>query len=126
MSLRETFRTNADLIAPARHKVSPVRQAYNLADFNTVSVDSDLQPHGSEKGVVPVQILFCLKEKNQKKINSHRWFFNAFADVLAPNVCILLDGGTAPGPTSIYQYALPLCDAVPKLMKFLVFGKLSM
>ena len=32
---------------------------------------------GAEKGIVPVQIIFCLKEKNQKKINSHRWLFNA-------------------------------------------------
>jgi hypothetical protein len=23
---------------------------------------------GAEKGVVPVQVLFCLKEKNQKKV----------------------------------------------------------
>jgi chitin synthase len=58
---------------------------------------------GAEKGVVPVQVIFCLKEKNQKKINSHRWFFNAFGPILQPNVCILLDVGTQPGPTSIYH-----------------------
>jgi chitin synthase len=58
---------------------------------------------GAEKGVVPVQLIFCLKEKNQKKINSHRWFFNAFGPVLQPNVCVLLDVGTMPGPTSIYH-----------------------
>jgi chitin synthase len=58
---------------------------------------------GPEKGVVPVQIIFCLKEKNQKKINSHRWFFNAFGSILQPNVCVLLDVGTMPGPTSIYH-----------------------
>jgi cellulose synthase/poly-beta-1,6-N-acetylglucosamine synthase-like glycosyltransferase len=52
---------------------------------------------------VPVQIIFCLKEENQKKINSHRWFFNAFGPILEPNVCILLDVGTMPGPTSIYH-----------------------
>ncbi|THH18657.1 hypothetical protein EW146_g2370 [Bondarzewia mesenterica] len=52
----------------------------------------------AEKGIVPVQIIFCLKEKNQKKINSHRWFFNAFGPILQPNVC-----GTSPGPTSIYH-----------------------
>jgi chitin synthase len=52
---------------------------------------------------VPVQIIFCLKEKNQKKINSHRWFFNAFGPILQPNVCILLDVGTMPGPGSIYH-----------------------
>lgn len=58
---------------------------------------------GAERGAVPVQLLFCLKEKNQKKINSHRWFFNAFGPILQPNVCILLDVGTQPGPTSIYH-----------------------
>ncbi|RYP16039.1 hypothetical protein DL765_005355 [Monosporascus sp. GIB2] len=50
-----------------------------------------------------VQMLFCLKEKNQKKINSHRWFFQAFGRVLNPNICVLLDAGTRPGGNSIYQ-----------------------
>ena len=37
---------------------------------------------GAERGIVPVQIIFCLKEKNQKKINSHRWLFNAIGKML--------------------------------------------
>lgn len=68
-----------------------------------VSVNPSLKIEGAEKGVVPVQIVFCLKEDNAKKINSHRWFFNAFGPILEPNVCILLDVGTMPGPTSIYH-----------------------
>jgi chitin synthase len=73
-----------------------------------------------KKKMVPTQIIFCLKEKNERKINSHRWFFNAFAPCLQvgivwaslgpilmshgqPNVCILLDVGTRPGSTSIYK-----------------------
>lgn len=68
-----------------------------------VSLDSDLKFKGAEKGIVPCQIIFCLKEKNQKKLNSHRWFFNAFGKALSPNVCILLDVGTKPGPTSLYH-----------------------
>ncbi|RVX75336.1 Chitin synthase 2 [Exophiala mesophila] len=55
------------------------------------------------KGATPVQLLFCLKEKNQKKINSHRWFFQAFGRVLDPNICVLIDAGTKPGKDSIYQ-----------------------
>ncbi|KAI2606209.1 chitin synthase I [Hypoxylon fragiforme] len=51
----------------------------------------------------PVQMLFCLKEKNQKKINSHRWFFQAFGKVLNPNICVLIDAGTKPGGNSIYH-----------------------
>ena len=50
-----------------------------------------------------MQIIFCLKEKNQKKINSHRWFFNAFGQILQPKICVLLDVGTRPGPRSIYH-----------------------
>lgn len=56
-----------------------------------------------KKGNTPVQVLFCLKEKNQKKINSHRWFFQAFGAVLDPNICVLIDAGTKPGKDSIYQ-----------------------
>ncbi|OTA93959.1 glycosyltransferase family 2 protein [Hypoxylon sp. CO27-5] len=54
-------------------------------------------------GKQKVQMLFCLKEKNQKKINSHRWFFSAFGRVLNPNICVLIDAGTKPGSNSIYH-----------------------
>ncbi|KAK4701751.1 chitin synthase, partial [Phenoliferia sp. Uapishka_3] len=54
-------------------------------------------------GITPVQILFCLKEQNKKKLNSHRWAFNAFCPQLRPNVCVLLDVGTRPSGTSIYS-----------------------
>ena len=60
-----------------------------------------LTPGG--KNTTPVQMLFCLKENNQKKINSHRWFFQAFGPVLNPNVCVLIDAGTRPSGTSIYE-----------------------
>jgi chitin synthase len=49
----------------------------------------------------PVQMMFCLKQKNSKKINSHRWLFNAFGRILNPEVCILLDAGTKPGAKSL-------------------------
>ncbi|KAJ3368819.1 Chitin synthase, class 1 [Allomyces arbusculus] len=57
----------------------------------------------AKKGVIPMQLLFCLKEANAKKINSHRWFFNAFAASIKPNVCVLLDVGTKPQSMSIYR-----------------------
>ena len=37
------------------------------------------------QGPCPVQIVFCLKEQNKKKLNSHRWFFNAFGPLIKPN-----------------------------------------
>ncbi|KAJ5639493.1 chitin synthase I [Penicillium longicatenatum] len=61
------------------------------------------QVHLKPRQGPPVQIIFCLKEKNQKKINSHRWFFQAFGRLLDPNICVLLDAGTKPGKDSIYH-----------------------
>lgn len=76
----------------------------HIFEYTTqISVTPSMRIEGPEKGIVPVQIIFCLKEKNQKKINSHRWFFNAFGPILQPNVCVLLDVGTMPGPTAIYH-----------------------
>ncbi|KAL1917473.1 uncharacterized protein VTP21DRAFT_3866 [Calcarisporiella thermophila] len=76
----------------------------HLFEYTTQTMlDSHMQLHGTDKCPVPVQVLFCLKEQNKKKLNSHRWFFNAFAPLLNPNVCILLDVGTKPSSTSIYH-----------------------
>ncbi|KAM9912885.1 hypothetical protein OXX69_002133 [Metschnikowia pulcherrima] len=51
----------------------------------------------------PVQLMFCLKEKNARKINSHRWCFQAFAPVLNPKVIMLLDCGTKPAKDAFYH-----------------------
>lgn len=51
---------------------------------------------------VPIQVLFCMKENNAKKINSHRWAFNAFSAVINPNIIVLIDVGTVPSEKSIY------------------------
>ncbi|KAF5340785.1 hypothetical protein D9611_007290 [Ephemerocybe angulata] len=88
----------------AKTKVGTKPVTAHIYEYTTqISVTPSLKIEGGEKGFVPVQIIFCLKENNQKKINSHRWFFNAFGPILDPNVCILLDVGTMPGPTSIYH-----------------------
>ncbi|KAM3542912.1 hypothetical protein ARSEF1564_004136 [Beauveria bassiana] len=78
-------------------------QAHVYEYTTQVSLDSDLKFKGAEKGIVPCQMIFCLKEKNRGKLNSHRWFFNAFGRALNPNICILLDVGTRPGGKSLYH-----------------------
>jgi len=88
----------------AKNLVNGRQVTAHVYEYTTqVSLDSDMKFKGAEKGIVPVQMLFCLKEQNAKKLNSHRWFFNAFGRALNPNVCIMLDVGTRPGPTSLYH-----------------------
>ncbi|KAI1778564.1 glycosyltransferase family 2 protein [Hypoxylon cercidicola] len=79
---------------------------YEYTTKVTLQIKNDVVqvlPPKDEDKPVPVQMLFCLKEKNQKKINSHRWFFQAFGRVLDPNICVLIDAGTKPGGNSIYH-----------------------
>lgn len=66
-----------------------------------VSIDEEL--NYKSEGTVPCQILFCLKEENQKKINSHRWLFNAFCPLLDPTVVTLVDVGTKLNSTAVYH-----------------------
>lgn len=88
----------------AKNLVNQKEVTAHVYEYTTqVSLDADLKFKGAEKGIVPCQVIFCMKEKNQKKLNSHRWFFNAFGRALQPNVCILLDVGTRPGPNSLYH-----------------------
>lgn len=53
--------------------------------------------------LTPVQLLFCLKEKNARKINSHRWCLQAFASTLNPKLVMLLDCGTKPSKDAFYH-----------------------
>jgi len=76
----------------------------HIFEYTTqIVVDKEMKIRTHNQGYVPVQVIFCLKEKNAKKINSHRWFFNAFAPILNPNICILIDVGTKPKPSSFYH-----------------------
>ncbi|KAG0165864.1 Chitin synthase, class 2 [Apophysomyces sp. BC1015] len=76
----------------------------HLYEYTTqLSLDPDLQFKNALDKIVPTQVMFCLKEKNRQKINSHRWFFQAFCPILRPNICMLIDVGTRPGPTSIHK-----------------------
>ncbi|EOR03651.1 hypothetical protein E3P92_02229 [Wallemia ichthyophaga] len=79
----------------------------HIFEYTTqLSVDTTPQlivPHGDDpNNLVPVQIILVAKAKNQKKINSHRWLFNAIGRMLQPEVCILLDAGTKPYKKSLY------------------------
>ncbi|KAF3023726.1 Chitin synthase, class 1 [Neopestalotiopsis sp. 37M] len=91
-----------------KHDVNGKETTAHIFEFTTqLSVTPDQQlcrpnsdPNDSSN-LPPAQLLFCLKQKNSKKINSHRWLFNAFGRILNPEVVILIDAGTKPGPTSL-------------------------
>jgi chitin synthase len=65
----------------------------HIFEYTTqLSVDATpklvLPQEGEALNLVPVQIIFIIKAKNQKKINSHRWLFNAIGRML--QVCLVV------------------------------------
>ena len=89
-------------------KINGQKPTAHIFEYTTqVSVNDKMQlikplPN-DEDALPPVQFIFCLKQENEKKINSHRWLFNAFGKILKPEVCVLVDAGTKPGKRSIYH-----------------------
>ncbi|GKZ26575.1 hypothetical protein AbraCBS73388_002819 [Aspergillus brasiliensis] len=89
-----------------KHDVDGKETVAHIFEYTTqLSVTPSQQlvrPQGDNPdNLPPVQMIFCLKQKNSKKINSHRWLFNAFGRILNPEVCILIDAGTKPGHKSL-------------------------
>ncbi|KAL2872496.1 chitin synthase-domain-containing protein [Aspergillus lucknowensis] len=89
-----------------KHDIDGKETMAHIFEYTTqLSITPSLQlvrPHRGERtNPPPVQMIFCLKQKNSKKINSHRWLFNAFGRILNPEICILIDAGTKPGHKSL-------------------------
>ena len=88
----------------------------HLFEYTTsFALDPNLHFQYPDKGIVPTQIIFCMKEKNQKKINSHRWFFNAFSSML--QVRYHLHDQTLPCPLSSF-----LSTSSPMYASFSTWG----
>jgi chitin synthase len=52
-------------------------------------------------------MIFALKQRNDGKINSHKWFFQGICKYLKPEYCLMLDIGTRADDyaiTKLYKY----------------------
>jgi cellulose synthase/poly-beta-1,6-N-acetylglucosamine synthase-like glycosyltransferase len=49
-----------------------------------------------------LQVIFCVKHLNLRKLNSHLWFFGGFCKMINPRFVMLIDVGTKPLDNSLY------------------------
>jgi chitin synthase len=108
---------NTSTISSSNYSTAPLEVVAHLYEYTCQSmVESDLKVHsGQRNGIIPVQLLFCLKERNASKLNSHRWLFRGFAPVLNPHVIIQVDVGTRPKTLdSLYRLWKPF-DRNPQI-----------
>lgn len=53
--------------------------------------------------------MLCIKQRNDGKINSHKWFFQGICNYIQPEQCLMLDIGTRADDYAIaklYKYML--------------------
>ncbi|KAF0699308.1 Aste57867_10098 [Aphanomyces stellatus] len=110
------------VVSDGRTKASPTCLEYlkSLGSFDeeimtVTSLGVDTQLHLFESTVQlpenetfasfypPLQLIYALKEHNGGKLNSHLWFFNAFAEQLNPKYTVLVDVGTIPADSSVFR-----------------------
>ncbi|CAI5758352.1 unnamed protein product [Candida verbasci] len=88
----------------AKSKINDKSVKAHIYEYtSTVGIDSINEQVYLTSNSTPVQFIFCLKEKNQRKINSHRWCFQAFGPILNPKIIMLLDCGTKPSKNAFYH-----------------------
>ncbi|KAK8102966.1 hypothetical protein PG984_016112 [Apiospora sp. TS-2023a] len=88
--------------------VNGIETQAHIFEYTTqLSVDPNyqlLRPMGEHHSTLPpVQVILCLKARNSGKINSHRWFLNAFGRILNPEVVVHVDTGTLIDPNSLLE-----------------------
>ena len=45
---------------------------------------------------IPLPVHFVIKHRNQGKIDSHKWFFKGFCELMQPTFCHTIDVGSIP------------------------------
>ncbi len=50
-----------------------------------------------------MRLFSCFKHTNGTKLSSHLWFFEGFCRYVEPKYCVLLDVGTKPDKTGLYN-----------------------
>jgi len=50
-----------------------------------------------------INFVFAIKQRNDGKINSHKWFFQGLCKYMKPEYCMVLDIGTRPDKHSVYK-----------------------
>ena len=69
------------------------------------TVSGPLLPNNFEETAQPkdasFSVLFCLKEENAGKLDTHWWFFNHLCPAYTPKYCLQIDVGTVPKSDAI-------------------------
>ena len=61
-----------------------------------------------------IPVYFCIKHKNQGKIESYKWFFKGFCDYMQPEFCQMVDVGSIPLQGSISSVIMHM-EAFPNV-----------
>ncbi|KAJ3130294.1 Chitin synthase, class 2 [Nowakowskiella sp. JEL0407] len=102
LKVLESMGVYQDGLAQASINGNPV-QAHIYEYTAQVVMDERYQFWGHSEELPPIQTIFVMKEKNKKKINSHRWFLKGLCPIVEPRVVVLIDVGTKPEKSALFN-----------------------
>ena len=70
------------------------------------------ESEGNEK--LPLNLFWCVKQANKRKLNSHLWYFGGFCEAIQPKYCMLLDVGTKPDEKALF-YLFEAMEVDPRV-----------
>ena len=87
-----------------------IKQRFNVTDISEITkqlIGSEEIAHCFQqiyqyKGA-SLNLIFCIKQKNMRKLNTHLWFFCGFCKMIEPRFVMLLDVGTKPHDTALWM-----------------------
>jgi cellulose synthase/poly-beta-1,6-N-acetylglucosamine synthase-like glycosyltransferase len=88
----------------------------NSKTFDKFMLSNNFMPRSDEREVyhLEVPVHFCIKHKNQGKIESYKWFFKGFCDYMQPEFCQMVDVGSIPLQGSISSVIMHM-EAFPNV-----------
>ena len=90
-----------------------IKQRFGVSDVRNCKlpdeIDEDEYAHCFMQSVnftdnpkLMLNLIFCVKQKNKRKLNTHLRFFGGFCEYIQPNYVMLIDVGTMPLPNSLF------------------------
>lgn len=84
-----------------RFETDDIIDGIKLEENQEIAHCFNAQTNFGLEGFPALNMVFAVKQKNKRKLNTHLWFFGGFCEMIKPKFILLLDVGTKPLSNSL-------------------------
>ena len=94
-------------------KEDMIKERFGVSDVRNCKLPNEIdddefahcfmqQVNFTDNPACTLNFIFCVKQKNKRKLNTHLWFFGGFCEYIQPKFVMLIDVGTMPLENSLF------------------------